>query len=232
MIRLLVHVEGQTEENFVNRVLAPHLYRRGYSLVGARLIGNARRRDQRGGITGWPSARRDIVRHLHEDQNCIATTMVDYYGLPQRGPGAWPGRERASACAFPDKAPLVQDSLTADVREAMGVDFDARRFVPYLMMHEFEAMLFSDCEGFGAGIDRPELTPRLQQIRNVFGSPEEIDESPAGAPSKRIEALVAGYQKPLLGILAVMEIGLPRIRGECPHFSSWLSHLEDLPVRV
>ena len=232
MTRLLVHVEGQTEENFVNQVLAPCLYDRGFSSVGARLIGNARRRDHRGGIRGWPSVRRDLIRHLREDRNCVATTMVDYYGLPQNGNAAWPGRAEASQSAFSDKVRLVEDALSADIRDSMGIDFDARRFVPYLMMHEFEAMLFSDCEGFGAGIGRPGLTPHLQQIRNAFESPEEIDESPARAPSKRIESLVTGYQKPLLGILAVMEIGLLRIREECPHFSSWLSHLEDLPVRV
>ena len=114
----------------------------------------------------------------------------------------------------------------------MGVDFEERRFVPYLMMHEFEAMLFSDCAGFGAAIGRQDLTSRFQQIRNEFASPEEIDDSPTQAPSKRVEALVAGYQKPLLGIFAVMAIGLPRIREECPVFSGWLSHLENLPVRA
>ena len=229
MTRLLVHVEGQTEENFVNGVLAEHLCARGFSSVGSRLIGNARQRIHRGGIRGWHSVRRDLVRHLHEDRNCIVTTMVDYYGLPQRGPGAWPGRAQASESAFPDKAGLVEESLLADVHEAMGVDFDVRRFVPYLLMHEFEALLFSDCERFGIGIGRPELAPRLQQIRDAFASPEEIDDSPNQAPSKRIEALVPGYQKPLLGTLAVLEIGLRRISAECPHFYGWLSHLENLP---
>ena len=41
MTRLLVHVEGETEEMFVNEVLAPHLYRRGFSRVAARLLGSA-----------------------------------------------------------------------------------------------------------------------------------------------------------------------------------------------
>ena len=232
MTRLLIHVEGQTEENFVNQVLAPHLYVRGFSSIGARLIGNARQRDHRGGIRGWPSVRRDLIRHLREDRDCVATTMVDYYELPQRGPGVWPGREQASESTFPNKARLVQESLAADVREQMGIDFDVRRFVPYLMMHEFEAMLFSDCAGFGTGIGRPELIPHFQKIRDEFASPEEIDDSPTQAPSKRVESLVAGYQKPLLGILAIMKIGLPRIREECPHFSGWLSQLENLPVRA
>jgi hypothetical protein len=43
---------------------------------------------------------------------------------------------------------------------------------------------------------------------------------------ERVEGLVQGYQKPLLGTLAVLEIGLANIRRECPHFREWLSRLE------
>src|SRR5713101_2359479 len=96
MARLLVHVEGETEETFVNEVLRAHLVARGFERVDARLLGNARQRDRRGGIRGWSAARRDIVRHLAQDPGCIATTMVDYYGLPQTGEKAWPGRADAS----------------------------------------------------------------------------------------------------------------------------------------
>ena len=45
MTRLLVHVEGQTEEQFVNELLAPHLYFFGFTKISARLVGNARQRD-------------------------------------------------------------------------------------------------------------------------------------------------------------------------------------------
>ena len=33
MARLLVHVEGETEETFVNRLLSAHLYGCGYSFI-------------------------------------------------------------------------------------------------------------------------------------------------------------------------------------------------------
>ncbi len=228
MTRLLVHVEGQTEENFINEILAPHLHDRGFSSVGVRLMGTGRRRDRRGGVTGWPTARRNIVRHLREDRGLMLTTMVDYYGLPQSGDRAWPGRAQASQRPYPDKAALIQDALLADIAREMGDGFDTRRFVPYLMMHEYEALLFSDCAGFSTGIGRPELAPRFQDIRNAFRTPEEIDDSPEGAPSRRVVALVDGYQKPLMGALAALEIGLQRILRECPHFSGWLGRLERL----
>src|SRR4051812_46577144 len=93
MARILVHVEGETEETFVNEVLAPHLSKHN---ISARIIGNSRQRDRRGGIRPWTDVKKDIVRHLKGDAHAFATTMVDYYGLPQSGDRAWPGRAKAS----------------------------------------------------------------------------------------------------------------------------------------
>ncbi len=232
MTRLFVHVEGQTEESFVNEVLAPHLYKCGFTLVRARLMGNARQRNQRGGIRGWPAARKEIVRQLRQDSDSAVTTMVDYYGLPQSGGKGWPGRENSQQHPFPDKARLVEDALSADVSKTMGTRFDSRRFIPYLMMHEFEALLFSDCERFSKAIGKPSLAPHFERISESFESPEEIDDSPDQAPSKRIEAACPGYQKPLLGTLAALEIGLQRMRRKCPHFSGWMACLEGLPTTL
>ena len=75
MARLLVHVEGETEETFVNEILAPHLRRYGFTRVSARLLGNARQRDRRGGIRGWDSVRGDILNF-----SAIASGSVQ--GLP------------------------------------------------------------------------------------------------------------------------------------------------------
>lgn len=226
MTRLLIHVEGQTEETFVNEVLGPHLYRQGYTKVGARLMGNARQRDRRGGIRAWSAVRGDIIRHLKEDAGCLVTTMVDYYGLPQTGGRAWPGREDSGLLPFAQKASTVESDLSADIFREMGGRFNPDRFIPFVMMHEFEGLLFSDCERFSRGIGRPDLAEALQAVRDEFASPEEINDSPITAPSKRLEQLVLDYEKPLLGTLAVLEIGLDAIRRECPHFREWLLSLE------
>lgn len=226
MKRLLVHVEGETEESFVNELLAPHLQRYDYSRVSARLIGNARQRHRRGGIRAWSAVRKEIVSHLKDDPESIATTMVDYYGLPQTGSKAWPGRSEASRMAFPQKGETVEVALSIDVGQAMGDGFDQRHFIPYVMVHEFEALLFSDCEGFGRGIGRTNLSTQFQRIRDEFANPEEIDDSPETAPSKRIQGIVPQYQKPLMGNLAALEIGLPSMRSACRHFDDWLKRLE------
>jgi hypothetical protein len=96
-------------------------------------------------------------------------------------------------------------------------------------MHEFEGLLFSDCEVFAEAIGVAQLGQRFREIRQQFSTPEEIDDSPITAPSKRVEALVTGYQKPLFGTLAALKMGLDTIRGECPHFREWLERLEAWP---
>ena len=190
MTRLLVHVEGETEETFVKELLGPHLLTQGYVRVDPRLMGNTRGRDRRGGIKPWPSARRDILNHLREDRTCVATTMVDYYGMPQAGAAAWPGRAVAPTRPSSGRAEGVEEALAAEVVQEMGPRFDARRFIPE--------------------------------------SPEEIDDSPHTAPSKRIERILPAYQKPLLGNLAALQIGLPAMRAACPGFRRWLERLERL----
>jgi hypothetical protein len=226
MARLLIHVEGQSEEDFVNEILRDYLLTRGYEVVSARIVGNARLRHRRGGIRPWPSVRKDILNHLKEDPNCIATTMVDYYGLPQEGDGAWPGRKKAAHLAIHEKAVCVESALLDDVTQLLGSGFNRVRFLPFVVMHEFEGLLFSDCARFSRGIGRPSLETAFKAIRDQFPTPEDINDSPITAPSKRVQDLVPGYQKPLLGSLAVLEIGLDGIRQECPHFQSWLEQLE------
>lgn len=229
MSRLLIHVEGETEEAFVNEVLASHLYGCGYTKVSARLVGNARQRDRRGGIRAWSTVRKDILHHLKEDAGCLSTTMVDFYALPQTGEKAWPGRAEAAQLAFAEKAGAVESALLADICSEMGGGFDKNRFVPYVMMHEFEGLLFSDATRFGHGIGRPDLSPKFQAIRDEFATPEEINDSPFTAPSKRIINLVPSYEKSLMGTLAVLEIGLDAIRQECPFFRDWIERLEQWP---
>ena len=118
--------------------------------------------------------------------------------------------------------------MLQDICQAMGDGFDPNRFVPFVIMHEFEGLLFSDCERFSRGVGVPGLHARFQAIRDQFGSPEEINDSSTTAPSKRVIQLLPGYQKLLMGTLAALEIGLDVIRAECPHFRGWLERLENV----
>jgi len=227
MARLFIHVEGQTEETFVNEVLSPYLYNQGYISVSARQLGNARLRKYRGGIRPWGQVKKEILNHLQEDSNCIVTTMVDYYGLPQDPRRGWPGRAEAGrASSAKEKAECVELALLNDLAGTRR--FDSRRFVPFVTMHEFEGLLFSDCDAFGRSIEREDLILSLQNIRANFTTPEDINDSPEDAPSKRIERLIPDYEKPLFGTLIVLSIPLEKIIKQCPHFQDWLRRLTGL----
>ena len=219
MTRLLVHVEGETEETFVNEVLRTHLVEAGYHSVGARLVGNSRARARRGGIASWDVVKRDIVRHLSGDPGCTATTMVDFYALPT----SWPGRTQAVGLASFKKTECMNSALLNDM-EASTPHW--QRFEPFVLMHEFEALLFSDCAAFTAAIGHNAAAHPLQQIRDAFATPEDINDSPETAPSKRVGAVIKGYQKVLSGSVGAIGIGLDNIRQQCPSFHNWLSRLE------
>jgi hypothetical protein len=229
MTRLLIHVEGETEEMFVNELISPHLQNHGFALVAARKLGTGRQRDQRHGIKPWREVKKVICDQLTRDANSYASLMVDYYALPATGQRAWPGREMASSLAHQNKAKHIQDNLYQDVYSAIA-HTQPRRFIPFIVMHEFEALLFSDCTAFASAMNKANLTEDLLAIRRSADTPEHINDSAQTAPSKRLAQLIPRYekQKPLLGNLAALEIGLAAMRNECQGFNQWITQLEAL----
>ncbi|TAY15438.1 DUF4276 family protein [Rhizobium leguminosarum] len=228
MARLLVHVEGQTEEEFVNSVVAPHLYEVGFTSVSARLVGAARSRKRRGGICGWPTARYEIFKHLSGDFGTYSTTIVDFYALPAGDEDGWPGRNTCGHLSVALKAKHVEQSMKADLTAQHTTNISSR-FVPYVAMHEFEALLFSHPERMASAFGRPDLTPRFQEIRDGYETPEHINDSPVTAPSKRILTIIPGYQKILYGNIAAIDVTLETMRENCLGFDRWLSSLEAIP---
>ncbi len=155
--------------------------------------------------------------------------MVDYYGLPREESRAWPCRARAATAPFAERPVLVETAIHDEIVGVMGSGFVSSRFIPFVVMHEFEALLFSDCRSFAEAIGRPALASRFQEVRDAFSGPEEINDSKTTAPSKRIASLVPGhYSKVRSGLLGARAIGLGAMRSECPHFGWWIERLEDL----
>jgi hypothetical protein len=105
--------------------------------------------------------------------------MVDFYGLPSEGGGAWPGRDLATGINATAKAQFVEQALASAVMSEMGHSFDPHRFIPFIVMHEFEGLLFSDCSAFARAIGKGSLEPSLQTIRDQFETPEDINDSPS-----------------------------------------------------
>jgi hypothetical protein len=151
--------------------------------------------------------------------------MVDYCALPKEGAGAYPRRSEAMSLPLIARPAAVEKGMLDDFAKEHG-NFLASRFVPFVAMHEFEGLLCSDCKTFAESIGRPELATKFQTIRDQFGTPEDINDTPTTAPSKRIEAIIPGYSKPFLGNIAALDIGVEKMREECPHFAEWLDTLE------
>lgn len=227
MIRLHFVVEGQTEEAFVNSVLADHL---GWVNVFAdvRCVETSRQgaRIFRGGGRRYEKIKKDLTLWMKEDQQPEAffTTMFDVYGLP----GDFPGLESAR-----QQMDLYQ--RVAFLESAFADNVAHRRFVPYLQLHEFEALLLSDPAKFATRfIEHTKGIQDLIEECAPYSSPELIDDGETTAPSKRIIDKIADYggSKHSAGPLIARQIGLPTIRQKCPHFDSWLAKLESLPQHL
>lgn len=224
MIRLHVIVEGQTEEAFVNRVLASHLGHFNISAIDVRCVETGRRKAKiyRGGLSDYRKVRKDITLWMKEDQKADAyfTTMFDLYALPED----FPGFVQAKKCATPYERVLM---LEAEFEK----DIAHPRFVPYIQLHEFEALLFSDPLKFDwEFINHDKAIQKLVEISASFDSPELIDDHLDDAPSKRIIKEIPEYygRKSSAGPAIAEKIGIEILREKCSHFSDWLTKLQAL----
>lgn len=211
MIRVCIVCEGLTEAEFVKRCLTPHL--KNYDVKAYSRILQAR--------SGQHCGERVMVERLvnfisGEYHNADrVTTLVDFYGFQDRN-----GRTRQE---------LEQDILDG-VAKCVG-KFDPRFVRPYVQMHEFEGLLFSDIEKFQWVLDgwSLDVQTNLASIRSNFQTPEDINDSPQTAPSRRILAAFpkGSYTKTEHGPLIAEAIGLANIRRECPQFNDWITMLEN-----
>lgn len=106
------------------------------------------------------------------------------------------------------------------MERSIASDINDRRFIPYIQLHEFEALLFSAPDGFKMYFD-DNISEEIQGIIDSFENPEEINSSPETAPSKRLIRIIPEYDKVLYGNIVALEIGLPVILEKCPRFRTW-----------
>ena len=126
-----------------------------------------------------------------------------------------------------DRPPGSPLTRVQHVEQAIHSDLGASpRFLPFLALHEFEAWLFSSHDELPRTVSVAEKQPDFQAIRDAVDTPEDINDGPTTAPSKRIEALFPTYRKTLHGPLTAQRIGLARIREECPHVETWFRQME------
>lgn len=219
--RVHLIAEGQTELGFAKHVLAEYLALRGTFVTTQLVLNKAVRRgpDYRGGMFGYAAPRRDIETSLRHDTGRYVTTLFDYYRLPSDFPGMGTRPNGTGA------------ARVAHVEAAMAADVADRRYVPYVQVHEFEALLFSDVGVLDEALGLYGYSRRraLQQIVDGVETPEEINDGPRTAPSKRLIDLYPAYDKVLFGEDVCRQIGVDAIRAACPRFDAWVERLAGLP---
>lgn len=110
----------------------------------------------------------------------------------------------------------------------LGFDY----FIPYIQLHEFEALLFVDIARLET--DYPLAKNQIQKLKeetDIYGDPEMINNSVATAPSKRIiKALEQNYNynKVKSGATITSIIGMEALLDRCQHFKEWIEHIKRL----
>lgn len=215
MKRLIIVCEGQTEQSFCQNVLSPYFLSKGI-VVEAPTI-----KHSHGGIVPWETLKHQLVEHLHEG-DAVVTMLIDFYRI--KDSYQFPGWEEAKTIKdSQDKMNgLFQDMLNDMPEELMN------RFVPYIQLHEFEGLLFSDISAFRNNFMPAECDfDAIQSAIDEFENPEDINNKPETAPSSRLMSAVAGYDKVLYGTILAEETGLGTIRSKCPLFNSWIERIEE-----
>ena len=214
MRRVYIVVEGQTEQEFVNTVISPYLQGFGVFSITPVLIRTSR--NGRGGMVNYQHLWNTVKLLLKSSRkDFVVTTFIDFFRIPNPMP-------RYEECMA--KASKIE--RVEALESAMNENIGDRRFFSYIQLHEFEALLFSNNNGFAYYFPE-ECAKRTGNIVSSYENPEDINSSPEGAPSKRLLALKSDYNKVLEGNLIALEVGIMGMLEKCPRFNRWITQIID-----
>lgn len=222
-----IHIicEGRTEVDFVKEILGNNLGYDKYRLEPKTLITKTDKKagkTYKGGVSNFAKIDRDIKILLRsiKDENTYITTMFDYYGLPHDFPGM-------------EQAKNIADSYQriAKIEGALNSYYKCSRFIPYIQLHEFETLIFSDIDSLKKvffdecdSINWHLLYDAVSEFKNI----ELINNGINSAPSKRLKQCIKSYDKMYSGIQALQNTDFKLIRAQCRHFNEWITQLESL----
>ena len=207
---IVVVCEGETEETFVRRVLSGRLMQK---TLKPSCLGGIEPNGYKklvGGVRQW--LRTKGITHV--------TTMIDFYKLPSDFP------RKTQATSNPcDKVRSLEKVLAEEIQDA--------RFIPYIMLHEFEALLLTKT---GLEIIRKkarvgkndrswkELQRDLARVRK----PEMLNDGANSHPSARIKAIWPRFKKTTDGVGILEQVPWEELCAACPHFGDWIRKLKAL----
>ncbi|MBU5425934.1 DUF4276 family protein [Tissierella pigra] len=214
MIRLFILCEGQTEERFVNELLSGYLSSKGIIVIPI-ILATKRTptKKYKGGISSYNKIKSEVEILCKSDKAAFVTTMLDYYALPLDVPGR--------------KEPIGKDiyEKVCYVEGQMYEDIALENFMPNIILHEFEGLLFSNPECFSYCDSDTRRIEEIVKIREENETPEHINDGVSTAPSKRVVKIFDNYDKIIDGINIAINIGIDCILKECHHFGKWIDKL-------
>lgn len=214
MKRIIIIGEGPTEQIFCNDVLQPVFNAHDIFLETPKI------KKSKGGIVAWEHLKKQVELHLI-DTGVYVTTLIDYYGMHPFH--EFPKWEEAKAIVNKsDRLSFLENSMLEEIDESIRY-----RFIPYIQLHEFEALLFSDISVIEDNFESDEFKDYdyLLETNRTFDNPENINDGKTTAPSKRLDRIIDDYSKVVYGSLLAQEIGLDKIRVKCPRFNNWIERL-------
>lgn len=217
MKRLVVIAEGETEESFVNNILIPYFN----SLGIYNYIQCFKTKHSNGGLSKYSYIKQDIIKIIYET-DVVVTTLLDFYRLPSD----FPGYKQNNALPHDRWVEIIEGQIKEDIERTQEQRFD--NFIPYIQLHEFEALIFSSIAGIDALFEKSEVKYRdFQAVINSYPNPENINNGPDSAPSVRLKQLIPGYDKVVYGVGIISEIGMETVLSRCPRFNGWIKKLKD-----
>jgi hypothetical protein len=231
VIRLHITAEGSTEQSFVKKVMTPYLARFGiYADARSVLTSKDKKigREYRGGFRrkeACDTAKRDILSWMSEDTRKEArfTTMFDLYALPE----SFPGWLSAIGTMNPyERVHALESAFGEDIRSSR----DDPRFLPYIQLHEFEALVLACPRNIDwEYLEHEEAISALEKVLNEHhGNPEAIDDGAETSPSKRILQVIPEYDKATAGPSIAGKTGMETLLSSCRHFKAWIDALMNL----
>lgn len=229
-------VEGHTENAVLKKLVAPYLGTCGIDIHFPIVL----IKHGRGGVRFLtaPQLFDQMQRFLQDKRNPYVTTFFDYYGLPTGASHGWKFiaelksevQHRGTATI----AQMIEMAILENAKENIDLPNVERRILPYVQLHELEALFFSEPEKMALTFGSLALTDRFGKIVEECGACEMINDSPDSAPSKRIEAFFPPYKKGRStlahGPRIADRLDLAIVREKCPRFDHWVSNLEKLAV--
>ncbi len=221
---IYVVTEGQSETNFVNKVLSPYFSENKKILIPTTVLTKVDERKgkmHKGGLSNYEKARITIKQNLlHTNKpNVFVTTMFDYYAIPSDTPGYSEAKKFTDP--YKKVACLEQNMLDFEKLPNLAV------FHPYIQLHEFEALLFSNIDILGNEYFEYNIKP-LKECIEQKKNPELINDGIATAPSKRIISCIPDYDKVSAGVAVLEKIGINNLCKSCNHFSEWIEWMKSV----